>query len=149
MTKVTTWVLVADGVHGAIYANRGPGQGLEELAVHKFIGDKHPTREINADRPGRTFNSMGEQRHAKEPHTDAHRHAQQVLAHEIAKYLDHAVGRGEYDRLVVAAPPRTLGDLRAEFSARVQAKLAGELNKDLTHFPAINLPEHFEAIVRL
>jgi protein required for attachment to host cells len=117
--------------------------------VQEFVGDNHPTRKINADRPGRTFDSMGGQRHAKEPHTDAHRHAQQVLAHEIAKYLDNAAGRGDFDRLVIAAPPRTLGDLRGALSAKVQATLAGDLDKDLMHLPASDLPAQFEAIVRL
>jgi protein required for attachment to host cells len=149
MAKVTTWIVVADGVHANIYANHGPGKGIEEPAVREFVGDKHPTREINADRPGRTFDSMGGQRHAKEPHTDAHRHAQQVLAHEVAHFLDEAAGRGAYDRLVIAAPPRTLGDLRAGLSAKVQAKLAGDLDKDLMHVPPRDLPARLGDIARL
>jgi protein required for attachment to host cells len=149
MAKQTIWVVVADGAHAAVYANHGPGQGLEEPAVREFTGDKHPTRDINADRPGRTFDSMGGGRHAKEPHTDAHRHAQQVLAHEVASFLDAAAGRGDYDRLVIAAPPRTLGDLRGDLSAKVQAKLVGDLPKDLMNLPPRDLPGHFADIVKL
>lgn len=149
MADRITWVVVADGARAAIYVSRGPGQGLDEPALHEFVGDKHPTREINADRPGRTFDSMGGQRHAKEPHTDAHRHAQQVLAHEIAACLDTAAGRDDFDQLVIAAPPRTLGDLRAGLSAKVRERLAGDLDKDLMNVPVHQLAERFADIVKL
>jgi protein required for attachment to host cells len=149
MAKLRTWVVVADGAHAAVYASAGPGKGLDEPAVREFIGDSHPTREINADRPGRSFDSVGDARHAMEPHTDAHRHAQQVLAHDIAGFLDAAAQRGDYDRLVIAAQPRTLGDLRAEMSTKVQAKLAGDLAKDLMHVAPRDLPPYFADIVKL
>ena len=149
MAKTTTWILVADGAHAAVYANRGPGKGLDEPPVREFTGDNDPTREIDADRPGRTFDSVGGGRHAKEPPTDAHRHAKQMLAHDIAGFLDSAAGRGEYDRLVIAAAPKTLGDLRAGMSSRVKARLAGDLDKDLIKVPPRDLPPYFADIVNL
>ena len=96
MATLKTWVVVADGAHAAIYASAGPGKGLDEPAVKEFVGNSHSTREINADRPGRSFDSVGGGRHAMEPHTDAHRHAQQVLARDIADFLDAAAQRGDY-----------------------------------------------------
>ena len=149
MAGTKTWVLVADGAHAAIYANEASGKGLIEPPVREFAGDARASREIDADRPGRTFDSMGGQRHSKEPHTDAHRHAQQALAHEIASYLDAAAGRNEFDRLVMAAPPRTLGDLRGELSPKVQAMLVGDLAKDLMHLPPRDLPGHCADIALL
>lgn len=36
--------------------------------------------------------------------------------------------------LVAAAPPRTLGDLRAHLPEKVRVRIAHEFPKDLTHF---------------
>ena len=39
---------------------------------------------------------------------------------------------GEYQRLVVVAPPGTLGELRKHYHHEVKQRLAGEIAKDLT-----------------
>ena len=132
MANINTWIVVADSAHAKIYVNHGRGRGVDESPIKEFIGDNQPTRDINSDQPGRTFDSAGGgARHANEPRTDAHRHAQQLLAHEIASFLDDAANRDTYAQLVLVAPPRALGDLRASLSAKVQAKLVGDLNKNL------------------
>ncbi|MEK9661526.1 MAG: host attachment protein [Alphaproteobacteria bacterium] len=48
-----------------------------------------------------------------------------------------------------AAPPRALGDLRGALSPKVRTKLVGDLDKDLMHLPARELPAHFADLVRL
>ena len=149
MPKSITWIVVADGAHANVYASQGPGKGVDEPAVREFVGDNHPSREIGSERPGRTVESVGGARHSIEPHSDPHRHNQQVLARDIAGFLDEAASRNAYDRLVIAAPPRALGDLRAGLSAKVQAKLVGDLNKDLMHLPPRDLPAHLGDIVKL
>jgi protein required for attachment to host cells len=44
---------------------------------------------------------------------------------------DKALANG-FDALLVVAPPRTLGELRRHYRKEVQARLLGELDKDLT-----------------
>jgi protein required for attachment to host cells len=47
--------------------------------------------------------------------------------------------------IVVIAPPRVLGELRQELSAKAKGKVKGELDKDLTRHP---LPEIEKALAR-
>jgi protein required for attachment to host cells len=40
--------------------------------------------------------------------------------------------RNEFESLIIIAPPRTLGELRKHYHKEVSARLAGEIDKDLT-----------------
>ncbi len=141
MKKTVTWVVVADGAHARLFANDGPGKGLTAVPDGDLTGTHAPSREINADRPGRTFDRSGEGRHAKEPQSDPHRNAKRDFAHLVAARLDDAHNRQAFDRLVLVAPPQALGDLRACLGNAVRAKVSAELNKDLTHLKDHELPE--------
>ncbi len=147
MRKTVTWVVVADGAHARLLVNEGPGRGLEALPGGELAAEHAPSRDINADRPGRTFDSTGQGRHAKEPPTDPHRDAKRRFAREVAGRLDAAHKRGDFDRVVLIAPPQALGDLRGHLSKGVQAKVSGELAKDLTHLPIHELPDHVGAVL--
>ena len=147
MRKIKTWVLIADGAHARIVVNEGPGRGINREPVREFEGPNLPAREIMADKPGRTFDSAGYGRHAKELPTDPKEHEQHVFHRTIARFLEEEANRGAYDRLVIVAPPRALGDLRAVLPPAVRAKVTGELNKDLTKVPVHDLPDHLGTVM--
>ena len=44
MKPTTTWILVADGAHARLFANRGPGKGVEQLEA--INGDHRPDSEL-------------------------------------------------------------------------------------------------------
>ena len=50
----------------------------------------------------------------------------------LAGVLDKACGEGQFDRLVLVAPPRSLGELRSHLSERVKRAVSHEVGKDLT-----------------
>ena len=133
MKKTVTWVVVADGARARLFVNEGPGKGIAALPDGDMAGNTALARDINADKPGRTFDRTGEGRHAKEPQSDPHRNAKRDFAHAVAARLDDAHKRNAFDRLVLVAPPQALGDLRACLDNGVRAKVSAELNKDLTH----------------
>ncbi len=116
-----------------LFANDGPGKGLAPVRDGDMTGDHAPTRDINADRPGRIFDRLGGGRHAKEPPGDTHRNAKRDFAHLVAARLDTEAKRRAFDRLVLVAPPQALGDLRACLGNGVRATVSAELNKALTH----------------
>lgn len=147
MKPTTTWILIADGARAQIFANHGPGKGMEAVAGGKFSADHRPDHEIMSDRPGRTFESVGTARHAIEPRHDPHRELKRAFSEELAAMLDKQLARKAYDRLVLVAPPTTLGDLRAALSEHVKAALYAELDKDLTKTPAHELPAHLGAVL--
>ena len=129
--KVTTWVVVADGRRARVLANDGPGRGLAEVPGGTFEGPNRRDGEIASDRPGRSFDSHGQGRHAMEPDTAAGRHEHREFARSVATWLDDPKRRDRYDRLAVVAAPRTLGDLRELLPAGARAKVVCELDKDL------------------
>lgn len=144
---VVTWVLIADGSRARLFANGGVGKGLEPALDQEFIGTNISSGDIASDRPGRTFDSGGEGRHAMEPPTDPKRHAKYAFAHEIAGILESARKSHRFERLVVVAPPKALGDLRSEFSVELQRMVTAEMNKDLTQVPTRELPDHLGKVM--
>lgn len=142
-----TWVVVADGARARVLTGGGKGARLRPAMDHEFIGSNIPSREIDADRPGRSFDSAGEGRHAMEPPTDPRRKRKADFARSIALFLEAEAKRGAFDRLIIAAPPQALGDLRAELSDAVRAKIVHEINKDLVEAPADELTERLSQVL--
>lgn len=148
MKRIKTWILIADGARARIVLNDGPGRGIKPGPDKEFEGVNAPTREIVSDRPGRAFDSSGlGGRHSMEPRTDPHEHEQRLFHQRIAAYLDTAAKNGEFDRLVVVAPPKALGNLRSALTEAVRKKVIGELNKDLTHVPIHDLAAHLGSVL--
>jgi protein required for attachment to host cells len=145
----TTWILVANGTHGFIARNLGPGHGIERALEREFHGPNIPDRDIMSDAPGWVFDSAGRGRHAMERPTDPQRHNQRVFARQIAVHIDKAADRKEFDRLVLVAAPHMLGEIRKYMSNAVKAKVTGELPKDLTHLPMQKLPDHLGEIMAI
>ena len=63
----------------------------------------------------------------------------------IAQQLEQ---RGDdYDRIILVAPPATLGALRQSIAKDVADKIHGELAKDLTHTPNDELHNHLKDLI--
>lgn len=149
MKPIKTWIVVADGARMRVFVNDGPGHGLSELAGKALSADIKPSRDIDADRPGRSFDSAGQGRHAMEPPSDSNRHAKRLFAGEIADVLKKAHRDTAFDRLILVAAPSMLGDLRAALSKAVQDVVYHELAKDLTHLDERGLAEHLSDMLAL
>ncbi|MBM3559753.1 MAG: host attachment protein [Alphaproteobacteria bacterium] len=141
------WVVVADGARARIYEHTRIGGGLAALAAMDHDKAHGHARDLGSDRPGRVFDSTGAGRHAVAPHTDYLRYEKDKFAHEIAALLEHAGTGRRFDRLVLVAPPRTLGDLRAAMGAHAKAAVIGEVHKDLTHAADRDIAEHLGAVM--
>jgi protein required for attachment to host cells len=148
MKKTVTYILVADGARARLYANHGVGKGLQLVsgATHKADLHRHD-RDILADKPGRAFNSVDSARSAMEPPTEWHRFEKHKFAREMAKVLDAAAANKAFDRLILIAPPATLGDLRTELSEATRKMVTAELPKDLTRHAENELPQHLESVL--
>ncbi len=73
--------------------------------------------------------------------SDAHRYT-----HAIVDALAAEWATAKHDRIVIAAGPKLLGDLRAHLPKTVQAHVAAELHKDLAKIPLHDLPPHFAKV---
>lgn len=143
-----TWVLVADAGRARVLrlaSARGP---LEPALETDLVGETRPGREVMADRPGRTFDSEGAGRHAKEPSTDPDRVARERFAREIATRLDAERRQGRFERLVIVAPPGMLGELRAALPEATAAVVKAEVGKDFTTLEPAALLERLSEALR-
>ncbi len=80
-------------------------------------------------------------RHAIE-REDLHRREKERFAQSLAASLERRLANNEYDRLVIAAAPETLGDIRLALSEKVKAVILGEVAKDLTKLPNTQIRPH-------
>lgn len=135
MQKKITWIVVADGARARFLRSEGWGHGLTQALDQAMVADNRPSQEIGSDRPGRAFSPANGQSSSMEPKVDWHRFEKAQFAKEVAKAVEKAAIAGEFDRLVLVAPPQALGDLRAAMGSHAQGKIVAELGKDLTHMP--------------
>ena len=141
--KHVTWIVVADGAHARIYANDGPGKGLRP-ALERDYEAKLPekVRDILSDKRGRQTAAPHTARHAMDPRTDPRRHIEQEFARTIAEMLGETAQAKFYDRLILVAPPKTLGNLRAELPKHAAALVTGTLDKDLVPMDDAAIEKH-------
>lgn len=142
MKKTVTWIVVADHQRARVLMNGGPGRGLQPVAGMDLQTRVKAGRDIVTDRPGRSFESRGGARHAVQPRIDPHRQAAERFVMTVVKSLAAANRNGDYDRLVLIAPPRALGEFRRHLPASVRKKLIGEVSEDLTKAPTAALSRH-------
>ena len=136
MTELTngTWVLVADGEKAMFLENVTDGED-PFLKVRRLESQDNPRDgEQTSDRAGRRGDGGAGQRSAMEE-TDWHVLAKARFAHDLADILYKQAHRGAFDRIVLVAPPRTLGALRKELHKEVAERVAAELPKDVTNHP--------------
>jgi protein required for attachment to host cells len=145
-----TWILVADGARARVLRHDGRGGKLEPALDEEMTGMAlgRQTRDLVSDQPGMTKDRAGQGMRRNDPPTEPQRHAKHEFARDVARMLADALNRGEYDRLVVCAPPRALGDLRQELSKNVQDRVVGEVNKDLVKSSDDEVREHVSAFLR-
>jgi protein required for attachment to host cells len=148
MKPVRTLILVADDVVARILVNDGVGKGLREVAglsARQFPGDRpRQAGELYQSSHGA---SSGQVRHGIDPRTSVHEHARENFVRHVVEALDRQWRDLRPDRLIVAAPAKVLGVLRARLSGAPAQSIHAELGKDLTGVPLHDLGAHFEDVL--
>lgn len=145
MKAKRTWILVADGARARILQTDGWGKGLIQLRHAEHEASHQRTAEQGTDRPGRTREIADGSHHGLEE-TDWQRHEKAEFAKEIAAQLDRGARQGAFDRLVLAAPPKALGDLRKVLDDTTAGLITAEIDKDLTHLSVEDLTKRLEEV---
>ena len=145
MKAPRTWIVLADASRARI---------IRHLPDHRESEEKHgeiqlhsePRRrsEIMADKPGRSFASEGTRRSAMEYRSDPVREEERAFARRIVRLLEERCLEDDFDRLVLFAAPRMLGDLRDAMTESVRKFIIAEIDKDLTKLSGNALREEIE-----
>jgi protein required for attachment to host cells len=148
MKSKVTWIVVADGDQAKIFEHNGPGKGLRALPDLGLAQAHLKARDIMADKPGRASNPAGpNSRAAVDYKTDPVADRERKFLERLADVLDVQHEAGKFERLVIAAAPAALGDLRPALSDGVRQTILAELPKDLTNLPTPKLAEHFAELL--
>jgi len=147
--RVRTWVLVADSARARLFTANEDETELLPAALPGVVPAPHRhARDVKSDRPGRTFSSASDgPRHALEPQHDYHKLEKHAFVASIAEALEHAATAHEFDRLVLVAPPRTMGEFKSLLPKRIQDTMH-TIPKDLTKASAEKVWMETAEIVR-
>lgn len=135
------WVLVADKSKARIFTVADPRGALQDEAVleHPEARDREQT--LASDRPGRSFDSKGQGRHAMGSPVEPDRQETIRFAKQVADHVEHAHNAGHCDRLLLVAGPPLLGLLRGKLGAVSGLKIS-EIEKNLGQYDAVEIRKH-------
>jgi protein required for attachment to host cells len=130
-----TLVVVADGARARFFEPRRDRHALVPASRADMVmpQSREPARDIVTDRPGRGFSAAHSTiRHGFAARHDVHKLEKHNFTAALADALEDVRVRGEYDRLVLVAPRRSLGELHALMTPQAKKMVSHEVAKDLT-----------------
>lgn len=113
-------VVVADGEGARVFRNRGE-QGA--VSLHQY--DLLELMNLNDDGPAGSMPGESSSRQIDEA----------TFAKQLAKGLNDAALKQQYEHLVLVADPTTLGRMRPLLHKEATSRLVAEVGKDLTNVP--------------
>jgi protein required for attachment to host cells len=135
-------VFIGDGRKALFLRNAGDEKFINLKTEQVFIDDNPSTHEQGTDRPGRAFARARTNRRSGVEATDWHDIEEHRFAQRVAAAMERLVRESKAKVLVVAAPPRTLAELRQSFHADVKSRIIAEIDKDLTKHPVSEIEKH-------
>lgn len=145
----STWILVAHRGGARLFENTGRGKGLNLLQDIPHPQGRLKNKDIGADKPGRSFDRRGQSRHALANEQEPTAHVAEQFAKQLSSMLDDGRNRQRYEKLVLVAEPRFLGNLRAALSPPTAARVTAAVGKDLGGVEPHNVPKYLDDVIRL
>jgi protein required for attachment to host cells len=136
------WIVVADAARARIFSTDNaklPLQPLEQLVSPKA---RLHERDLKSDRPGSTYDSHGDGRHATGTNTSPKQQEAVRFAKTISENLELGRVNHEFDRLVLVAEPQFLGLLRKAITPEVAKLVSDEIDKDLSKADRNDIRRH-------
>ncbi len=141
MKVIKTFVVVANEKEARFLVNSGVGKGLVQTG--HLTGDSQPGY---ADAPGRSQATGSGARHGFDRSTDERTQRRDHFVDEILDTAAQIWVKNGYDRLILCAPPKTLGALRGKLTGQLADALVADLDKDLVATPLASLPDLFSEV---
>ena len=139
MTKL--WVVVADQSKARIFTVADSRGALLEVGKleHPEARDREQT--LTSDKPGRTFDSKGQGRHAMGSTVEPGQQETIRFAKQVADHVQAAHNEGRCDRLLLVAGPPLLGLLRENLKTSSGMEIS-EIDKNLGQYDALEIRKH-------
>jgi protein required for attachment to host cells len=136
------FVFVGDGRKALFLRNEGDEKFANFVTVNVMADENPLSRDQGTDRPGRAFQSAHSSSRSAVEMTDWHELEETRFAQRAAAALESVMRERATPAVVIAAPARTLAELRRVLHADVKAKVIGEIDKDFTKMPVWEIERH-------
>jgi protein required for attachment to host cells len=142
--KPKVWYVIADGGK-ARFVERDKKGVFRTVASFVSTELHDRTSDLGRDRPPRAHESATATRHAIEPRRDLKEAAKADFVKLVAEQIDAEHGRGQFDKIMLVAPPGVLTELKENLSRPIAGIVVDDLQKDLTNIPDHQLADHLAA----
>jgi protein required for attachment to host cells len=142
MQHKKTWVLVCDASRAQLFEETSPGRHYRTVASFTHPEGRARVSELMADAQGRkpVGGSRGVDtrpggfhgRPGAEPDTDPKRVEAQKFARQLAGLLKKGLDDRAYEALVLVAPGKFLGLVKATLDEQVRGRVEATVDRDLT-----------------
>lgn len=140
--KKSHYILVADSGAAKLYRAEGALKDIELVHERSNPAGRKMRSELDSDRPGQQRNDGGGM-HGLGGDSDTPRHESEAFARELCRLLEREREAMKFSDLMIAAPPRFLGELRQHLSEGCLKVLGQTIHKDLVRMPADDILSHF------
>jgi protein required for attachment to host cells len=144
MAQKTTWCLVCDASRAHLFRTKPPGRPYELIAsfdhpegrarVGDLVADANGRKPVGGSRGVGVVGSRPGGFHGRpgaEAETDPRDVEAQKFARDLAATLERGLDAHAYEALVLVAPPRFLGMVKATVSGQVAKRVEETIDKDL------------------
>lgn len=153
-----TWVAVFDGGKALVFENKGFDDAVNLELLNRFDNDNPPDREQTTDKPGRFQDagsgSKGQGVDAQAAHgrsgveqTDRHELEKMRFTDRLMDRLAKDAEKQRFDKLVMIAADKTLGEAREHLTDRLEKRIIIEEPKDVVNEPAGELEKRVQKLL--
>lgn len=142
-----TWILTAHRSGARLFQKVTATAAPDLVEVIDHPEGRLKDGDIDADRPGRSFDRFGPGRHAMSHEDSPSERVADAFARQLAGRIETGAHAGAFDALVLVAEPRFLGRLRHHLAAHVAAMVTDEIAKDVPEADAATVERLLEASV--
>lgn len=140
-----TWILVANASCARIYLNSGPKKGLVQLKELEHPKSRQKGMDLVSDRAGQAMVGHG----TRQTQEDPKQYEARTFAQELARELNHGRATGQYERLILIAPPAFMGLLNEKLNGPTGQMVSDRYEKDYTKATPRELTAHLESCIFL
>ena len=135
------WIVAADSTRARIFEAQSQAE-LKEIETLTHGEGRLQEQELQSDRPGRTFDSRGDGRHAYVQETDPKVNEAQRFARAVVDYLEQGRNDHRYERLLLVAAPAFLGQLRESMHAPLAKTVSASVAKNVVTLSPGEIRQH-------
>ena len=140
----TTWILSANRSSASLFESDWLSKSIRRIRDIPHPQGRLQNQEIDTDKLGRVFDSIGQGRHSTSPKQEPTEHIAQQFALELAEVLNKGRLTHAYDKLILVAEPKFLGILRAALNKNTESLVTQTVNKELVDIKEEDLAEYFK-----